>query len=115
MALNDPIMSLQKVENPDTTHIEVKMLKNGYPFGGVINKHMMNDDYQRENWPVLFNYGVGAATTIGNIFKNNRELCERLPKSLIYDFGNALQHKTRGYLPHQFSKNNILSGLKVSA
>ena len=34
------------------------MLENGYPFGAIINKNMMNDDYQRTNWPVLFNYGV---------------------------------------------------------
>ena len=46
------------MSNPDTTHIEIKMLENGYPFGAIINKNMMNDDYQRTNWPVLFNYGV---------------------------------------------------------
>ena len=51
-------LSHSKVSNPDTTHIEVKMLENGYPFGAIINKNMMNDDYQRTNWPVLFNYGV---------------------------------------------------------
>ena len=34
------------------------MTKNAFPFGGVMNKHMMNDEYQRQNWPVLFNYGV---------------------------------------------------------
>ena len=34
------------------------MLENGYPFGAIINKNMMNDEYQRTNWPVLFNYGV---------------------------------------------------------
>ena len=51
-------LSQQKVSNPDTTHIEIKMLENGYPFGAIINKNMMNDEYQRTNWPVLFNYGV---------------------------------------------------------
>ena len=39
------------------------MLKNAYPFGGHINKYMMDDDYQRTNWPVLFNYGVAAVST----------------------------------------------------
>ena len=34
------------------------MIENGYPFGAIINKNMMNDEYQRTNWPVLFNYGV---------------------------------------------------------
>ena len=38
------------------------MLKNAYPFGAHINKDMMNDDYQRSNWPVLFNYGVAAVS-----------------------------------------------------
>ena len=34
------------------------MTKNGFPFGATINKHHMADDYDRENWPVLFNYGL---------------------------------------------------------
>jgi len=50
-----------------------------------------------------FNYGVGVANTIAAIFKNNRELCERLPSHLIYAFGGVLQRRSRGFLPHQLS------------
>ena len=52
-----------KIENPEVQQLEIKMLKNAYPFGGHINKYMMDDDYQRTNWPVLFNYGVAAVST----------------------------------------------------
>ena len=38
------------------------MTKNAYPFGAHINKDMMNDDYDRSNWPLLFNYGVAAVS-----------------------------------------------------
>ena len=38
-----------------------------------------------------FNYGVGMANAIAAIFKNNRELCEKVPKALVYDFALALQ------------------------
>ena len=38
------------------------MIKNAFPFGAHINKDMMNDDYDRSNWPVLFNYGVAAVS-----------------------------------------------------
>jgi len=38
------------------------MIKNAYPFGAHINKDMMNDDYDRSNWPLLFNYGVAAVS-----------------------------------------------------
>ena len=38
------------------------MIKNAYPFGATMDKHMMNDDYDRSNWPVLFNYGVATVS-----------------------------------------------------
>ena len=46
------------IQDDRVESIELFMIKNGFPFGGVINKHIMNDDYQRESWPSLFNYGV---------------------------------------------------------
>ena len=45
------------VQDERTKSVEVKMTRNGFPFGGTINKFMMADEYQRTNWPVLFNYG----------------------------------------------------------
>ncbi len=40
-----------------------------------------------------FNYGVGIANSIAACFKNNRELCEMVPKSLIFNFGDVLQQR----------------------
>ena len=48
------------IRDPKTKMLEIRMLKNGYPFGATINKFIMGDEYDRTNWPVLFNYGVGA-------------------------------------------------------
>ena len=45
------------VQDERTKTVEIKMTKNAYPFGATINKFMMADEYQRTNWPVLFNYG----------------------------------------------------------
>ncbi|CAD7974777.1 unnamed protein product, partial [Amoebophrya sp. A120] len=59
-----------------------------------------------EHLPTLrtwFNYGVGMANPIASIFRNNRELCEKVPVALIYDFAFALQARSRGFLPHQLA------------
>ena len=45
------------VQDERTKTVEIKMTKNAYPFGATINKFMMADEYQRTNWPILFNYG----------------------------------------------------------
>ena len=52
----------QKIQKPEVKQLEIKMIKNAYPFGATIDKHMMNDDYDRSNWPLLFNYGVAAVS-----------------------------------------------------
>ena len=72
----------KKIENPAVKRLEIKMIKNAFPFGAHINKDMMNDEYDRSNWPVLFNYGVAAVshkttlsatlgTTLGQLLKTN--------------------------------------------
>ena len=52
----------KKIKNPEVEQLEIKMIKNAYPFGATIDKHMMNDDYDRSNWPSLFNYGVATVS-----------------------------------------------------
>ena len=46
------------IRDPKTKSLEINMIKNAYPFGATMNKFMMADDYNRENWPIMFNYAV---------------------------------------------------------
>ena len=46
-----------KVSDHRTKKVQVKMIKNAFPFGGTVNKDMMGSQYAIEMWPTLFNYG----------------------------------------------------------